>query len=240
MRLKLSSSEDLKTIVSLVSNITEEAIFKATEEGVTFRGMDPSHVALTDISMPNTMFDEYDCIGETSFAIRVDEFGKLLKRADKKDNLEIEIDNGTLDLKIGNNKKYKLRLLESLSAQTPVPKIELENSFSIENTKLDSIISDIQVVAEFITIKVSDKIEFHGKGESSSVVVENQELDQVDIKSEATGTYSLEYLSPAVKSLSSSGGSVKLLMSHNKPLMFEFRIGDSGRIVFFLAPRVSD
>jgi len=87
---------------------------------------------------------------------------------------------------------------------------------------------------------VSDKIEFHGKGESSSVVVENQELDQVDIKSEATGTYSLEYLSPAVKSLSSSGGSVKLLMSHNKPLMFEFRIGDSGRIVFFLAPRVSD
>jgi len=111
MRLKLSSSEDLKTIVSLVSNITEEAIFKATEEGVTFRGMDPSHVALTDISMPNTMFDEYDCIEETNFAIRVDEFGKLLKRADKKDNLEIEIDNGILDLKIGNNKKYKLRLL---------------------------------------------------------------------------------------------------------------------------------
>jgi proliferating cell nuclear antigen len=239
MKLTMSSSDDLKTIMSLVANITEEAIFKASPEGITFRGMDPSHVALVDISIPNSAFDTFDCIAETTFGVRVDEFSKLLKRADKKNVIELSVDDGLLTLKIGDKKKFNLRLLNTTTGDTPVPKINLPNSFSIENTNFDNIIADVLAVSDYLTIRVSGgDVEFLGKGDSSDVVVRNQDLDEVNVEEDGEGHYSLEYLSPAVKALSSSGGKISISMAQNKPLQFEFKIGSVGRIIFFLAPRV--
>ena len=37
-------AEDWKAIISAISTLVEEATFEATVEGITFRGMDPSHV----------------------------------------------------------------------------------------------------------------------------------------------------------------------------------------------------
>ena len=50
---KTSGSDDLKAIISAISTLVEEATFVANAEGITFRGMDPSHVALIDISWPS-------------------------------------------------------------------------------------------------------------------------------------------------------------------------------------------
>ncbi|MCH7649413.1 MAG: DNA polymerase sliding clamp, partial [Thaumarchaeota archaeon] len=50
---KTSGSDDLKAIISAISTLVEEATFVATAEGITFRGTDPSHVALIDISWHN-------------------------------------------------------------------------------------------------------------------------------------------------------------------------------------------
>ena len=69
----------------------EEATFVANAEGITFRGMDPSHVALIDILWPNSAFERYECDSDIKFGVRVDEFSKLIKRASKKDDIEISI-----------------------------------------------------------------------------------------------------------------------------------------------------
>ena len=53
---KTNGSDDLKAIISAISTLVEEATFVANVEGITFRGMDPSHVALIDISWPNSAF----------------------------------------------------------------------------------------------------------------------------------------------------------------------------------------
>ena len=42
---KTSGSEEWKAVISAVSTLVEEATFEATVEGISFRGMDPSHVA---------------------------------------------------------------------------------------------------------------------------------------------------------------------------------------------------
>jgi proliferating cell nuclear antigen len=88
---KTSGSDDLKAIISAISTLVEEATFVATAEGITFRGMDPSHVALIDISWPNSAFEKYECDSDIKFGVRIDEFSKLIKRADKKDSIEISI-----------------------------------------------------------------------------------------------------------------------------------------------------
>ncbi|MGC1929096.1 MAG: hypothetical protein WA667_08985, partial [Candidatus Nitrosopolaris sp.] len=42
---KTRSPDEWKVIVSAISTLVDEATFEATVEGISFRGMDPSHVA---------------------------------------------------------------------------------------------------------------------------------------------------------------------------------------------------
>ena len=86
---KTGGSDEWKAVISAISTLVEEATFEATGEGIAFRGMDPSHVALIDIAWPNSAFEKYVCDQDVKFGVRIDEFSKLIKRADKKDSIEI-------------------------------------------------------------------------------------------------------------------------------------------------------
>ena len=67
---KTKSSEEWKAVSSAISTLVDEATFEASAEGISFRGMDPSHVALIDISWPNTTFDVYECDSSIKFGVR--------------------------------------------------------------------------------------------------------------------------------------------------------------------------
>jgi proliferating cell nuclear antigen len=236
---KTKSPDQWKIITSAISTLVDEATFEATAEGISFRGMDPSHVALIDIFWPNSTFDSYKCDSELKFGVRISEFSKLIKRTDKKDELEVSIsDEDMLQIKtIGSYKReYKMRLIESSSASTPLPKLSFNSKLVLSLSSFDKILSDIEVV--------SDKIEFLGKsdtGEANVIMEPNSEgLEEIEVKEESRATYSLDYLLKIVKSVSSVGVSSAIEYSTKMPIRLEFRIANIGRIHFYLAPRVQD
>ena len=241
---KTSGSDDLKAIISAISTLVEEATFVSTAEGISFRGMDPSHVALIDISWPNSAFEKYECDSDIKFGVRIDEFSKLIKRADKKDSIEISIsDDNMLLVTIGKNKKYKMRLIESSATDTPLPKIPYNAKIGLTNTEFDRILGDVQVVSDYLTIRATPTTaEFSGKGDSGEVIIElekgSEQLTELAVKEESTGTYSLEYLNPVVRAVGTSVGSITCEYSSAKPLRIEFKVANIGRIHFYLAPRV--
>lgn len=241
---KTSGSDDLKAIISAISTLVEEATFVASAEGITFRGMDPSHVALIDISWPNSAFEKYECDSDIKFGVRIDEFSKLIKRAEKKDGIEISIsEDNNLLVTIGKNKKYKIRLIESSATDTPLPKIPYDAKIELSSTAFDKILGDVQVVSDYLTITASESnAEFSGKGDSGEVVIEleknKEDIQDLSVKAESTGTYSLEYLNPVVKAVGTTAGTVTCEYSNAKPLRIEFKVANIGRIHFYLAPRV--
>ena len=241
---KTSGSDDLKAIISAISTLVEEATFVATAEGITFRGMDPSHVALIDISWPNSAFEKFECDSDIKFGVRIDEFSKLIKRADKKDGIEISIsDDNMLLVTIGKNKKYKMRLIESSATDTPLPKIPYDAKIELATTAFDKILGDVQVVSDYLTIGTAEsKAEFSGKGDSGEVVIElekdREEIQELSVKEDSTGTYSLEYLNPVVKAVGTTAGTITCEYSSAKPQRIEFKVANIGRIHFYLAPRV--
>ena len=245
---KTSGSDDLKAIISAISTLVEEATFVATSEGITFRGMDPSHVALIDISWPNSAFEMYECDSDIKFGVRIDEFSKIIKRADKKDDIKISIsDQNMLLVTVGRNKKYKMRLIESSATDTPLPKIPYDSKIVLASSKFDKILGDVQVVSDYLTIHTTteSKGEFSGKGDSGEVVIDidatdddDDAIEEIASQDESTGTYSLEYLNPVVKAVGSSVGNITCEFSTSKPLRIEFKVANMGRIHFYLAPRV--
>ena len=239
-----NGSDDLKAIISAVSTLVEEATFVANAEGITFRGMDPSHVALIDISWPNSAFEKYECDSDVKFGVRIDEFSKLIKRADKKDAIEISIsEENMLLIAIGKNKKYKMRLIESSATDTPLPKIPYDSKIIVTSHQFDKILGDIHVVSDYLTIKSEgSKVEFSGKGDSGEAVIEldtsMDELEELTCAQGISGTYGLEYLTPVVKAVGSTAGSIICEYSDSKPMRIEFKVANVGRIHFYLAPRV--
>ena len=241
---KTSGSDDLKAIISAISTLVEEATFVASSEGITFRGMDPSHVALIDISWPNSAFEKFVCDSDIKFGVRIDEFSKLIKRAEKKDSIEISIsDENMLLVTVGKNKKYKMRLIESSATDTPLPKIPYDSKIVLSISKFDKILGDVQVVSDYLTIHASEsKSEFSGKGDSGEVVIDlgndDEEIELISSNGDSEGTYSLEYLNPVVKAVGTTAGQITCEFSTAKPLRIEFKVANIGRIHFYLAPRV--
>ncbi len=241
---KTSGSEEWKAVISAISTLVEEATFEATVEGISFRGMDPSHVALIDINWPNTAFEKYECDGDIKFGVRIDEFSKLIKRADKSNAIEINIsDDNMLLVTIGKNKKYKMRLIESSASDTPLPKIPYDTKLSLTSSSFDKVLGDVQVVSDYLTVDATElQAEFSGKGDSGEVNIvlekSKDELTELDVKADSSGTYSLEYLNPIVKAVGSSVETITCEFSSSKPLRIEFKVANIGRIHFYLAPRV--
>ena len=241
---KTNSSDEWKAIISAISTLVEEATFEATVEGVSFRGMDPSHVALIDISWPNSAFEKYSCDGDIKFGVRIDEFSKLIKRAEKSDGVEINIsDDSMLHVSIGKNKKYKMRLIESSASDTPLPKISYDSKITLSSSRLDKILGDIDVVSDYLSIKTTQKnVEFSGKGDAGEATInlekDMEDVEDISVSQESSGTYSLEYLDPIVKAVGGTADSIICEFSTEKPLRIEFKVTNIGRIHFYLAPRV--
>ena len=164
--------------------------------------MDPSHVALIDISWPNSAFEKYICDGDIKFGVRIDEFSQLIKRADKKDSIEINIsDDNMLYVSIGKNKKYKMRLIESSASDTPLPKISYDSKITLSSSRLDKILGDIDVVSDYLSIKTTPKnVVFFGKGDAGEATISlekgTDELQEISVSQESSGTCLL-YTSPS-------------------------------------------
>ncbi len=237
MRAVTSSPDDIKAVVAMVATVVEEAVFQCTAEGITFRGMDGSHVALIDISLPANMFETYDCPEDVQLGIRIADFSKLIKRADKKDKLELHIVDNQLEITIGK-KKYTMRLLADLGLEQKVPNIEYTTHFDIDVMKFDKLCGDIEVIADYIYFLVKDgELSFGGSGDSGKVEAE-AELENLKSEEDGRAEYSLEYLRPAIKALGTTVGFANCHFSNNKPIKMVFKLGGVGSITYYLAPRL--
>ena len=188
---KTNGADEWKAIISAISTLVEEATFEATVEGISFRGMDPSHVALIDINWPNSAFEKYNCDSDIKFGVRIDYDAKI----------------------------------------------------SLTASALDKILGDVQVVSDYLTITSNESsATFSGKGDSGEVDIAlesgQDEIQELSVKQESTGTYSLEYLNPIIKAVGGSVEAVTCEYSSAKPLRVEFKVSNLGQIHFYLAPRV--
>jgi len=152
-------------------------------------------------------------------------------------------DDNQLLVIVGKNKKYKIRLIESSATDTPLPKIPYDAKIELSSKAFDKILGDVQVVSDYLTINTTEeKAEFSGKGDSGEVVIDlekdMEDLQNLTVKTQSVGTYSLEYLTPIVNAVGTTADSITCEYSSAKPLRIEFKVANIGRIHFYLAPRV--
>ncbi|MGI0085933.1 MAG: proliferating cell nuclear antigen (pcna), partial [Nitrososphaerales archaeon] len=154
----------------------------------------------------------------------------------------------SLVLKLGTKREFELHLIESSQGSTPLPKLTLDSRFSVLEPAFERILNDVSVMSNHITIEASkDQLVFSGKGDAgkASDILEkgNNDLPELDVQKEAKATYSIEYLLKITKSAGAASEIINFEYSSKMPLRMEFKMGEagkSGRIHFYLAPRVQE
>jgi proliferating cell nuclear antigen len=244
---KTTSPLEWRAVAATIQTLVEEATFETTAEGINFRAMDPSHVALIDLQWPSTAFEKYDCDKQDKFSVRVEDLVKLIRRADAKDSIEItKAADDLLALKMvdGYRREFELHLIESGHGATPLPKLNFNTKFVTIENAFEKILNDISVVSDHITIDSNkEKVSFSGKsdsGRASATLDKNgTDLLELEVKEDSKATYSIEYLLNITKAAGSASDTISFEYSSKMPLRLEFKLSDTGgRIHFFLAPRV--
>ncbi len=246
---KTNSSSEWKAVAAAVKTLVEEATFEASGEGLSFRAMDPSHVALVDLSWPVVAFEKYECDKPFKFSLRVEDLVKLIGRSETKDSVEITStaeDSIMMRLVNGYKREFTVHLLESTSGAAPLPKLEFDVKATLTKTIFEKVLSDISVVSDQVTIQASkEKLSFSGKSDigQASIQLEKNDADVLDLQVGAEGkaTYSIDYLISITKAMGGVSDTLLAEFSTKKPIRLEFKLNEQGaRAHYFLAPRVSD
>ena len=246
---KTATANEWKAIAAAVKTLVEEATFEANGEGLTFRAMDPSHVALVDLVLPNSSFSSFECDKPFKFSVRVEDFVKLIGRSDSKDSVELsstEEDAISVKFVNGYKREFTIHLIESSSGAAPLPKLEFDTKVTFTKSIFEKILGDISAISDQVVIQATkDKLTFSGRSDigAASISLEKNDADvlEMQVKMDSRATYSIDYLTNIVKTAGSASDTLVCNFSSKKPVLLEFKLNDQGaRINFFLAPRVSD
>ena len=168
LRARIKNVEEWKAIINAIGDTVDEAMFICNTDGITFRGMDPSHIALLDITFPKSSFEELES-RTNFFGLRIDDFKKIMNAAANNDVVELEIlDSGIMKVSINGTLKmeFNIKLIEKTEVNTPIPKTDYKSRISLDPNTFARILSNLQPISEYVKIDCqTNKVQFSGKSE---------------------------------------------------------------------------
>jgi len=240
-----SDAREWRYIIESIAALIEEATFVVTPEGVKLRALDPSRVAMVDLELPSTAFEEYSCEAETRVGVNFDDMKKILKRCKKDDKVEYEVAGGKLKIKIIGKatRSFVLPLIDIGAETLPTPRVAFTARVKLLSDAVEEAIRDAEVIADTVKLEASEEM-FAIKAMSDKGDLEVQfgresgSLIEYEVTEPAVASYSLEYMGDIVKKSAKIADLVTIEFATNKPVALTFEIPLGGRLVYYLAPRM--
>ncbi len=247
IKVSFSKAKVFEDIVRMASGLLEEATFTIDEDGMTMRSMDPSRVALLDLDIPKSAFEDFEVEGSSKLGVNMERFAKILRRGSSGDTLTLKQDaEDSLDIVFRGKatRSFKLPLRDISENEQELPNINSTSSASIFAEVLMESVKDASLVGDNLTLEMVPgnlKAKAHGNGqETSTVVTEDDEaLIELDVEEESKSTYGLSYLESMIKPMGKSD-IIDIDLGSDMPLKIKYPIEDEGRLLFVLAPRIEN
>jgi proliferating cell nuclear antigen len=228
--------------LTVVSTLVDEAKFNITEDGISLRAVDPAHVAMIDMSLKSSAFENFKA-SENELGIDITKMLDVLKLAKPSDIITINHDEekNKLILKIANITR-SMSLVDTTGMVEPkVPNLELPVKVVVSTTELSQGIKASEAVSDHISLSATtDGFELASEGDTDAVKLNlpKELLDELECKENVKSLFSLDYFSNMVKSAQSSSA-ITMNLGTDFPVKIEFPIAnDNGQVNYLLAPRI--
>jgi len=235
-------SETLKGIVDIVSTIVDEAKFNIDAKGVTLKAVDPAHVAMIDLKVEKSAFEEFSA-DDTELGIDLDKIKEVLRLSRSGDIITLEQDEGRnrLVLNVGNVTR-RMNLVDTTGMSDPkVPNLSLPAKVAITSEELQKGIKAAESISDHIALTAAPEgFEMVSEGDTDSVSLKlsKDQLVSLECKENVRSLFPLDYFSNMVRAIP-SGTVVSMSLGNDYPVKLEFAIADGkGTVNYLLAPRI--
>jgi len=246
MKLTLAEPKYLKESISLISELVNEARFKITPQAIELTAMDPANVAMVIYKLLSSSFVDYQVEKDTEFAINLNNFKQILRRAGQNDIITLELDGSKLKIILKSNsvRTFSLPIIELDEKEHKIPDLTFPVEVKAQSVTLTNAIEDVDIVADSVSFAVEgQKFIVSAEGDLSNAKVEIEESEDTNIKGDPNNVirakYSVEYLKKMIAG-SKIADVVVVYFNKDYPLRLDYATIDKVSISFILAPRVEN
>jgi len=242
LRARFADATVWRYVITGISKVIKEGVFKADEDGLRLRAMDPSHVIMVDLNFPSSSFSEYEASGER-IPLNLEELGKVLRRARSNDVLELYLEEDLLNIVFerGLVRRFGLPLIELEEGELGEPRVEFKAMAKMGAGHFREAIRDIEMVGDNLTMS-TDGMALTLSNESDTgraeVVLTRESglLLSLESEGEQTSNYSLDYIAEILPA-AQKADFVTIQFSTDMPCKITFELPQGGWLSAYVAPR---
>ena len=235
----ISDTKAWKNSIEAVAALIDEGTFQIDEKGIKLRAMDLSQIALVDLELPASVFEEYKVDKAVNIGVDFTELSKIIKRSRPDDRIELSLDTRfKLLFKGDTTRSFSIAIIESTSNPPKEPKIEFPAEMKILASTLKEALKDAELVSNHVSLKIGDAFSIKAEGDTGSADIkfEKESILSLSAKTEAKAVFALDQLNNLLKA-SDAQSLIMIKMKTDNPIRIEYAIGD-GRVIYYLAPRI--
>lgn len=237
---------ELEQILKLFNTIVEDIQIKLDNEGLYIVTMDPQHVALLEIALPDSAFEKYEVNDDIIFNVDIEKTLKIVNQFDKNDNIRMTIGTDNKNKQVlkleCRELSYTVNLLDSISQSTPIPRLPYDCKATLYGDSIKKYLTKLNVTSKYVTLETNDQsfaLSNSGDNGTCKIILEKGHLDLVNLscRNNSKCTYSTEYIIPYFKAMLSNF-THDIEYSTQKPLRINSNLFYVGRVNYYIAPRV--
>ena len=235
-------SDVIKGIIDVTSPLVNEAKFNVTSKGLTLRAVDPAHVAMVDLELKSSAFEEYKA-DDMELGIDLDKLSGIMKLATAEDLVSLEYDeeSNRLVVKIGNLVR-RMGLIDTAGMpDSKVPHLELPAKAVVRASELSKGVRASEAVSDHLALSIDkDSFELFAEGDTDTVNLKLPKslLVELHAPGKFKSLFSIDYFSNMIKPVRSDD-TITINLGNDNPIRVDFDIADkNGHVTYLLAPRI--
>ena len=223
------------------------------EDSITIQGMDQGHVAMFQLVLGNTWFDDYTSnLDISEFHICSNLLAKFLNTRSEHQTIDINLDDSGDKIKIkfeSNdksefNKSFMLPLIDAEQENLSIPEMEYSAEFSMESKKLNRLIDQLSLMDDVVDIHCDEesiKFTTEGLDGKMDVCIPHSDIEEYIIEEGASlrVRFSLGYMKKFCQYHKVSDV-VEIQISDEYPLLVVYKLNALNYLKFYLAPKIDD
>jgi len=254
---RLKQASLFRKLIESLKEVIKEGNFDCSSNGISLQGIDPSFVALIQLSLRSDGFDHFRVDRNVNLGLSIENVLTVLKCAGANDSITLRAEDRddkisfVFESQSGDRvSQFSLKLMDIDTDSFGIPNTSYHCYVKMRAAEFQRICKDLSSIGDTVQINVTKEgIKFsvngaHGAGsiickQTTSSDDDNKDCVQIKLEDEITQVFALRYLNQFSKATSLCD-SVSLMMNEEVPLVVEYKIEDLGVLRFFLAPKIED
>ena len=227
-----------------IGEIASEISLKLDQNGMSFQGMDVSHVSMINFVWKKEDFDIYNVKTKKVYGLSIVNLNKILKALPPKGSVQFSENSSSDKISIslfndtGINYNFEFKLMNIECDDLAIPDLIFTHQVIIQTEILKNIILNIEDLLDKILIEINtSEVKFSGIGDIANIECQIAHNTK-DIDTNVICSLSPRFLKMFLNCVASPF--TKLSLTENNPAYFEFEFLSQSKVSFYLATKIDD